>query len=234
MGEAEGVGLFAWDSLKGLPGLIGRNSIFGLPAHLEETYTALQNPALAIEQRRQAIISAYQSASSSIQSEWNSGPIRQGRVRGYAGAFALSFLYGGGEERFGIAVDQVVGEASIVEPYTATLGQANTTDYRATFFEENPELEGRVVVHHAVEQQVLSKFPDVVTEEEIHSLENLRGIPNGLNSDLHLSQIRVEWNRFYRPFIEAGTSPTKAQLLQKATEIDAKFGFRFTPPVGDQ
>jgi pyruvate-formate lyase-activating enzyme len=83
-----------------------------------------------------------------------------------------------------------------------------------------------------VEQQVLTKFPGVVTEAEIHSLQNLRGIPKAINSELHLSQIRVEWNRFYEPFKLSRTSPTKAQLLEKAAEIDAKFGSKFTPPVG--
>lgn len=89
-----------------------------------------------------------------------------------------------------------------------------------------------VRVHHTVEQQVLTKFPGVVTEEEIHSLENLRGIPLDINTDVHLSQIRTEWNRFYDSFIKTGTTPTKAQLLQKATEIDSMFGSKFMPPVG--
>ena len=106
------------------------------------------------------------------------------------------------------------------------------TDYRATFFEANPELEGEVVVHHAVEQQTLTRFPGIMTEEEIHSLENLRGIPNEINSQVHLSQIRIEWNRFYRQFEASGTAPTKAQLLQKAAEIDATYGTQFEPPVG--
>jgi hypothetical protein len=114
----------------------------------------------------------------------------------------------------------------------ARFGVALSTDYRATFLAAHPELEGKVLVHHAVEQQVLKKFPGVATEAEIHSLENLRGIPKAINSDVHLSQLRVEWNRFYKPFIESGTSPTKSQLLQKATEIDARFGSHFTPPVG--
>jgi len=113
----------------------------------------------------------------------------------------------------------------------ATFGRAVSNNYRATFLAASPELEGQVVVHHAVEQGVLTKFPGVVSEAEMHSLENLRGIPNEINSDIHLSQIRVEWNRFYKPFIESGTSPTQEQLLQKATEIDNKFGSQFTPPV---
>lgn len=87
-------------------------------------------------------------------------------------------------------------------------------------------------MHRAVEQQTLTKFPGVVTKEEIHSLENLRGIPNDLNAQVHLSEIRIEWNQFYKQFRESGTSPTKAQLLQKATEIDQKFGSKFKPPAG--
>jgi hypothetical protein len=105
---------------------------------------------------------------------------------------------------------------------------ATSNAYRATFFAANPELEGSVVVHHAVEQQVLNRYPGVVSEAEMHSLENLRGIPNELNSDLHLSQIRREWNQFYRKT----PNPTQEMLLQKATQIDSRFGNQFAPPVG--
>jgi hypothetical protein len=115
---------------------------------------------------------------------------------------------------------------------SARFGNAVSNDYRATFFAANPELQGKVVVHHAVEQQVLNKFPGVVTEAEIHSLENLRGIPYEINNTVHLSDIRVEWNRFYKPFVASGTTPTQTQLLQKATEIDLKFGSQFNPPIG--
>ncbi|MGA2404890.1 MAG: hypothetical protein ABSG91_24835, partial [Syntrophobacteraceae bacterium] len=116
----------------------------------------------------------------------------------------------------------------------ATFRQATTNNYRSTFFAKYPELKGKVRVHHAVEQSVLTKFPGVVTEEEIHSLENLRGIQNDANSDVHLRQIRLEWNRFYRPFTKTDIAPTKAQLLQKATEIDSMFGSKFIPPVGGE
>jgi len=71
-----------------------------------------------------------------------------------------------------------------------------------------------------------------VSEAEIHSLENLRGVPLDINTEVHLSQIRTEWNRFYKPFLESGTAPTRAQLLQKATELDSMFGSRFLPPTG--
>ncbi len=109
----------------------------------------------------------------------------------------------------------------------ATFGRATSNDYRATFFAEYPELNGKVVVHHAVEQQALTRYPGVVSAAEMHSLENLRGIPKETNSQLHLSEIRREWNRFYRE----NPTATQAQLLAKATEIDAKYGIRFSPPV---
>jgi hypothetical protein len=74
---------------------------------------------------------------------------------------------------------------------------------------------------------VLKNYPGVVTDAEMHSLENLRGIPRHLNSELHLKQIRREWNRFY----EDNPMPTRQQLLQKATEIDVKYGSQFNPPI---
>jgi hypothetical protein len=71
------------------------------------------------------------------------------------------------------------------------------------------------------------KYPGIVTDAEMHSLENLRGIPRHLNSELHLKQIRREWNRFY----EENLTATRQQLLQKATEIDARYGAQFNPPI---
>ena len=111
----------------------------------------------------------------------------------------------------------------------AQFGKSTTKNYKQTFFDANPSTEGKVVVHHAVEQQVLKRYPGVVNESEIHSLENLRGIPKEINSDIHLSKIRKEWNKFYR----LNPSPTKEQLLEKATAIDNKFGKQFNPPVRD-
>lgn len=61
----------------------------------------------------------------------------------------------------------------------------------------------------------------------MHSLDNLRGIPKEINSDLHLSKIRKEWNKFYKEF----PNPTKEQLLQKRLGIDKKYGHLFKPPI---
>lgn len=111
----------------------------------------------------------------------------------------------------------------------ATFGTATSSNYRATFFEANPGTEGQVVVHHAVEQQVLTRYPGVVTESQIHSLQNLRGIPKPINAQVHLCAIRKSWNQFYR----TNPSPTANQLLEHATKIDDEFGHMFDPPIRD-
>jgi RHS repeat-associated protein len=108
------------------------------------------------------------------------------------------------------------------------LGRATSTNYRATFFATYPHLTGKVVVHHGIEQQVLRRYPGRFTEAEIHSLENLRGIPKSHNPDVHLSEIRRQWNAFYREFPNA----SRESILEKAAEIDSLFGPQFTPPVG--
>ncbi|WP_018680539.1 hypothetical protein [Actinokineospora enzanensis] len=113
----------------------------------------------------------------------------------------------------------------------ATFGRSESTNYKRTFFEAHPDLSGTVWVHHAVEQQAMDRFPDAgLTPEEIHSLENPRGIPTGAtNNRVHLSAIRKEWNIFYRA--NKSKKVTKEQLLDWATSIDEKYGTEFRPPV---
>ena len=98
-------------------------------------------------------------------------------------------------------------------------------DYRKIFFKANPELKGKVVVHHAIEQQVFRRYPNLFKIEEIHSLENLRGIPKDLNPRLHLSTIRKEWNKFYK----INPNPSKQTLIDEAKRIDELFGHLFIP-----
>ena len=101
-------------------------------------------------------------------------------------------------------------------------------DYRKTFFEANPDLRGKVVVHHAVEQGVRKRYPHLdITNAEMHSLQNLRGIPKGVNSELHLRTIRKVWNKWYK----ANPRPSKQDLLDFATTLDDKYGHLFVPPV---
>ncbi|WP_084566675.1 RHS repeat-associated core domain-containing protein [Chryseobacterium piscicola] len=110
---------------------------------------------------------------------------------------------------------------------SAELGYSKTLNYKSTFFNAFPELEGEVIVHHAIEQQVLKRYPAVILPQEMHSLENLRGIPKSINNDVHLSQIRKIWNKFYKKY----PNPSKQQLLDQATIIDQKFGSQFSPPL---
>lgn len=130
----------------------------------------------------------------------------------------------------GAAAKYVFGKSgATVGSYCAKLGSSADDLYRERFFGAFPEIDGNGVwVHHAVEQSVLKRFPGVVSASEMHSLENLRGIPPSVNGRLHLSTIRREWDDFYHSF----PSPTKQQLLDKATEIDMKYGHLFVPPVG--
>ncbi|MFJ8078964.1 hypothetical protein ACIQ7Q_34780, partial [Streptomyces sp. NPDC096176] len=110
----------------------------------------------------------------------------------------------------------------------ASVGTAEKFSYKKTFFAEHPELKGKVVVHHAIEQQVLNRYPGLFKPEEIHSLENLRGIPKGdINSRVHLSEIRVEWNRFY----ESHPNPTRQEVLDHATKVDDRLGNWFSPRI---
>ena len=109
----------------------------------------------------------------------------------------------------------------------ATFGTSTSNDYKGTFFAQNPDLEGKVIVHHAVEQQVLNDYPGILTSSEMHSYENLRGIPKDINGQVHLSWIRMMWNDFYK----ANPSATKQTFLDQATTIDDLFGHLFDPPV---
>jgi len=105
-----------------------------------------------------------------------------------------------------------------------------TIDYKKIFFDKHPELEDKVVVHHSIEQQVLKRYPGLFTKEEINAYEMLREIPKEVNSDIHLSKIRIEWNNFYKK-VDAGEIPlTKDSFFNKAKEIDDLFGGKFNSP----
>lgn len=120
------------------------------------------------------------------------------------------------------------GRRLISTAHKAKVGFTNSFNYRKTFFNAYPQItKSNVVVHHAVEQQVLKRYPKLFKVEEIQSLENLRGIPKSINSDIHLSKIRKAWNRFYK----SNASPTRQQVLEKATEIDNLYGGQFTPKI---
>ena len=124
------------------------------------------------------------------------------------------------------------GELAIAGRYIGALqttffSRASWKGYKTTFFEAFPKLRGKVWVHHAVEQQAMEKYRGAITESELNSLANLRGIPNAINDEVHLSQIRTLWDEFY----ESHQTATKEQLLEHAKKIDDLFGSLFDPPI---
>lgn len=123
-------------------------------------------------------------------------------------------------------VGKVFGKVADLENKAKNLEKVSK-NYRKTFFDQYPELKGNVVVHHAVEQQVLKKYPNLFTEAEIHDIENLRGIPKEINNEVHLSSIRKDWNEFYK----SHPNPTKKEVIDYMIELDKRYGDKFTPPV---
>ncbi|MGO4186811.1 SpvB/TcaC N-terminal domain-containing protein [Pseudarthrobacter sp. TAF60_1] len=108
-----------------------------------------------------------------------------------------------------------------------TFGASTTKEYRSTFFKIFPWLKGKVWVHHAVPQRVAKLYPGRFTESELHSVENLRGIPNEINRTVHLKQISKIWNQFFR----ANPNATREALIAEAKSVDEMFGGQFNPPI---
>lgn len=97
-------------------------------------------------------------------------------------------------------------------------------------------------VHHAIELQVLDRYPGVYTQTELNSFGNMRGIPNELlnRKQLHNVAIRGNWNRHYKKLnskiaakrLLSGTSEYKLfvrEYLEMAkNEIDNNLGQFFS------
>jgi hypothetical protein len=112
-------------------------------------------------------------------------------------------------------------------------GAAPRQDYAKTFRQHYANYNDQIgQVHHAVEQDVLTRYPGVVTDSEMHSLQNLRGIPTGpVGTDLHQSKLRMAWDMFYQQMEAMGRAPTKTELLNQARRVDDMFGGQFVPPI---
>jgi hypothetical protein len=90
-------------------------------------------------------------------------------------------------------------------------------------------------IHHALPQDVTNKFPSLgIAPEQMHSLENLRGIPKDIigvdpdNPDRKLhDHITALWKKFY----DSNPSATIEDILKKVKEIDDAYGHHFIPPV---
>jgi hypothetical protein len=130
-------------------------------------------------------------------------------------------------ERLGMTPGQL---HELTEEDVKALGVERIDEYRKTFFDAHPELQhfkNDIVVHHAIEQDLLVMWPRLFSANEINSIENLRGIPKELDDTLHKSVIRKEWNRFYLQ--HEASPPTRQQVIEFAQRIDAKLGGKFVP-----
>src|SRR5262249_25636149 len=112
-------------------------------------------------------------------------------------------------------------------------GEASRADYRTTYKISYGLTDADIgQVHHAVEQQLLTKWSTLnISASEIHSLENLRGLPPGqAGRDLH-QLITNDWENWIRDWEAAGKVPTREDVLSMAKTIDDDFGYLFIPPI---
>lgn len=80
-------------------------------------------------------------------------------------------------------------------------------------------------VHHALPQWALVRYQHLgITPNQMHSLENLRGIPNDL---LDHTTITNYWEAFYN----SNPNATLQEVLDYVKFIDDEFGHLFVPPV---
>jgi hypothetical protein len=73
----------------------------------------------------------------------------------------------------------------------------------------------------------MKRYPGLFTWAEIHALPNLRGIPEVINNDLHLSLLNRAWNNFYLKYPNASR-----ELIESYVNfLDRWFGHQFLPPI---
>jgi hypothetical protein len=97
-------------------------------------------------------------------------------------------------------------------------------------------------VHHAIELQVLDRYPDVYTSRDLNAFENMRGIGTEQlrRQQLHQSKVREVWDRQYarmdneiaRQGLQPGTPEyiayVKRNLQDGRDEMDYVLGQFFT------
>ena len=79
-------------------------------------------------------------------------------------------------------------------------------------------------VHHAIPKKVKNIY-GLIDDNQLHSLENLRGIP--INDQAFHQDITNMWSVWYT----ANPNFTLQNAMDYAKEIDDLFGHRFIPPI---
>ena len=80
--------------------------------------------------------------------------------------------------------------------------------------------------HHAIPRELEYNFK-MITNSDINSLENLRGMPN----QALRTEITNLWKSWLAPYKQSGTNPTMSFLMEKANYIGNNYGTKFIPTV---
>lgn len=104
---------------------------------------------------------------------------------------------------------------------------ASISTYNSKFKQVFSEVSDKIgPVHHAVPKTVRTKYPQLnVTKNQMHSLENLRGIPS--DGSLDHQTITNYWQAFYN----TNPDPSLQDIFEYTKFIDDEFGHLFIPPV---
>lgn len=127
---------------------------------------------------------------------------------------------------------------------TPSFGWATTDSWRTTFDRAFPNLRNNVPmqVHHAIPREVLTRYAHLgIDPKQMHSLLNLRGIPNNIrfpigagpndvSTSLH-NHITQLWRNYFDQLDATNTLPDMDDLVNFAKSIDDQFGQYFNPPV---
>ncbi|MDX2280021.1 MAG: hypothetical protein NW218_10560 [Saprospiraceae bacterium] len=138
----------------------------------------------------------------------------------------------GGVSKFSDKALKYVDDLSF--PKLGWVNPPNVTLYRQRFMDAFPELNfiSADQVHHALPQAIQVKYPNLnVTDNQMHSLENLRGIKSGTmipNNSMPLhTYLTNQWKIFY----DSNPQATLQQILDQVKLFDDQFGPLFVPPI---
>ena len=111
-------------------------------------------------------------------------------------------------------------------------GNSTTTNHLDVFDSTFPDLRTDMQIHHAAPRALLSRYPNLsISQNQMHSIENLRGIPNSLKFtkpdgqviSLH-QHITNLWNTFYNNNTNVTNIST---IFNEAKKIDDQYGHLF-------
>lgn len=174
-----------------------------------------------------------------------SHPMDQNEVGHNSAAMSPWFLYGlkkpvpraAAIEAGGLTLDEAgnLSKSELIDKLGAAGVEWTEQKYRDVFFQGHPELVGfedQIVVHHAIEQQVLEEYPGLFTAGELNDLRNLRGIPKDIDDTFHKGDLRKDWDSFYRKYPPGCLSrdELRTRIIEHAAEIDRIHGKKFEPP----